>query len=141
MPRSRRPRKSTRVGLGVELFERGDRLGPSREEREHGADPLNAAERRKPRLEARAAPLELVVDLGVAQAPQHRQPGGGRQRVAAERARLVDVARRREPLEHVAATAERGERQAAAGDLAEDRQVGIHAVAPPARRRGRRGSR
>ena len=81
------------------------------------------------RLEPRAAPLELVVDARIAEPPQHRQPGGGRQRIPGERARLVDGAGRREQLHHVGAAAERGERQPAADDLAEDRQVGRDAVA------------
>ena len=54
---------------------------------------------------------------------------------------LVDRPARREPVHHVGAAAERRERQAAADDLAEDRQVRRDAVAAPARRRARRGSR
>ena len=67
--------------------------------------------------------LELLVHGVVPQAAQHGQPGRRRQRVPRERARLVDVADRRQLLHQVAAPAERGERQPAAGDLAEDGQV------------------
>ena len=49
--------------------------------------------------------------------------------IAGERARLVDVADRREALHQLGPAAERRRRQPAADDLAEDRQVGRDAVA------------
>ena len=55
---------------------------------------------------------------------QRREPGGHRERVARERAGLVDGAERREPLHQVAAAAERRRGHAAADDLAEHGQVG-----------------
>src|SRR5205085_6493494 len=94
------------------------------EEGQHRADSLHTAERGQTLFEARAEPLELVVDGAVAKAPQHGEAGGSRERVPGERPRLVDVARGREPLHHLGAPAEGGEREAAPGDLAEDRQVG-----------------
>ena len=94
-------------------------IAPTRWTRPNGAQPL---------LEPGAALLELLVHRRVAQPAQHGEPGRGRERVPGERAGLVDVADRREPLHQLGATAERREREAAADDLAEDRQVGPHAV-------------
>ena len=118
------PAEELAVALRVELREPLDRLVAAGEERQHRADALHAAERREPVGEPRGAALELVVDLRVAQPPQHREAGRGRERVPAQRARLVDGAGRRELLHHLGAAAERGERQAAADDLPEHRQVG-----------------
>ena len=81
------------------------------------------AERGGALLEQCCAALELLVDRGVAQAAQHREAGGGRERVPGERARLVDRAGGRELLHHLRAAAERRERQAAADDLPEHGQV------------------
>src|SRR5439155_20588699 len=84
------------VLLRVELREALDRLLAAGEQRQHRADSLHAAERRKAVGEARRAPLELVVDARVAQPAQHGEPRGGRERIAAQSARLVDGACRRE---------------------------------------------
>ena len=100
----------------------------AQEEREHRADALDAPERLRGRRSSRAPqPLELVVDARVAQAPEHRQAGRGRERIAGERPRLVDVAGRREPAHDLGTPAERGERQPAADDLAQDGQIGADA--------------
>ena len=113
----------------LRVREAADRLVGA-EERRHRADALHAAERAqaRPRAARRFASSSLV-DGRVAQPPQHREPGRGRERVPGQRARLVDVAGRREPVHHLGAAAERRERQAAADDLAEDRQVGQDAEA------------
>ena len=77
--------------------------------------------------------LELPVDLQV-KPTQHREPGGGGERVPGERARLVDVADRSDALHQLGSAAEGRQRQAAADDLAEYGQIGQHAVsscAPP----------
>ena len=128
MPRSSSPRKSSRVALGVELREPLDRLVAAREERQHRADALHAAERRRGRRRA-----------GPSAARARRRRAGSRSRRSTERPAavasgfplerpgLVDVAGRREALHHLGAAAERGERQAAADDLAEHGQVGQHA--------------
>ena len=62
-------------------------------------------------------------------------------RIARERAGLVHGPERRDLLHDVAPAAERAQRQAAADDLAERGEVGLHAVSAPARRRARRESR
>ena len=81
----------------------------------------------QPFLEPRTAPLELLVDRRIAQAPQHRQPRGGGERIPRQRARLVDGACGREEIHDLRPAAEGRERQAAADDLAEDRQIRLHA--------------
>ena len=111
------------------------------EQGQHRADPLDGAEGGEARLEPGAATLELLVHRRVAEPAQHRDAGGGRERVAGERSRLVDVADGSEALHQLGAAAERSGRQAAADDLAEDRQVGHARRSAPGRRRGRRGSR
>ena len=70
------------------------------------------------------------------EAVQRREARGHRERVPGERARLVDVAARREPLHHVGAAAEGAHRHAAADHLAERGEVGGDAgeLARPARR-------
>src|ERR1700756_1038198 len=60
------------------------------EEREQRAHTLHVDERGERFLENGRPPLELVVDGAIAQAPQDREAGGGRERVPGERARLVD---------------------------------------------------
>ena len=72
--------------------------------------------------------LEALVGAAVEQA-QGRQAGRDRQRVARQRARLVDVAGRGDPLHQLAAPGVGGRRQPAADDLAEDGQVGAYALA------------
>jgi hypothetical protein len=67
--------------------------------------------------------LQLAINVVVAQPSQHRQARRGRQRIPGQRSRLIHVAARRQPVHHVRASAERRERQAAADDLPEDRQV------------------
>ena len=98
------------------------------EERSIAPTRWTRAERRAALLEPGGPALELVVDARVAQPPQHREPGGRRERVPGERAGLVDGADRREQLHDLGPAAERRERQAAADDLAEHRQVGQDAV-------------
>ena len=66
---------------------------------------------------------EALVGAGV-QLAQGRQPGGDRQRVAREGARLVDVAGRGDPLHQLARPGEGGRRKAAAEHLAEDVRSG-----------------
>ena len=99
------------------------------EQRQHRADALDAAERRQPVREAARRAARARRTRRVAQPPQHRQPGRGRERVPGQRPGLVDVADRRQPLHQLGATAEGRERQTAADDLAEDGQVGQDAVA------------
>ena len=99
------------------------------EERQHRPHPLDGAERGEAGLEPRAAALELLVHGRVAEAAQHGGSGRGRERVPGQRARLVDVADGSEALHQLGAAAERRRRQAAADDLAEDREVGRDAVA------------
>ena len=77
------------------------------EEGQHRADALDGAEGGEPCLETRAAAFELLVDRGVAQPAQHRGAGGGRERIARERPRLIDVADRSEALHQLGAAAER----------------------------------
>src|SRR5581483_9103604 len=67
-------------------------------------------------------------DGAVAQPAQDGQTGGRRERVAAERARLVDAPGRRELLHHLGAAPERRQRQTAAHDLPEHGQIGRHPV-------------
>jgi hypothetical protein len=55
---------------------------------------------------------------------QRRQPGGGRKRVPGERARLVHGSQRRHHGHDVAPAGVGGDRQPAADDLAEAREVG-----------------
>src|SRR6185436_13148523 len=69
------------VGLGVRtlrVLEAAHRLVRP-EQRQHRADALDRAERREALLEARALPLELLVDRRVAEAPEHGEPGGRRE--------------------------------------------------------------
>src|SRR5207249_3836045 len=99
------------------------------EEREERADALDAAERRETLLEGRPARLELVVDGTVAQPAQHRETRSRRERVPGQSPGLVDGAGRCEEIHDLRATAEGRERQAAADDLAEHRQVRENAVA------------
>ena len=80
-------------------------------------------------LEIGGGALELLVGLGAREARQRREAGRHRERVARQRAGLVDRAERCEPLHQVAAPAERGGRHAAADDLAQHRQVRDDVVA------------
>jgi tetratricopeptide (TPR) repeat protein len=67
---------------------------------------------------------------------QRGQPGGGGQRIARQRARLVDRASRGKPLHDLGPPAEGGAWQPAPHHLAERHEVPAHAVDPvPARRR------
>ena len=97
------------------------------EQRRHRAHALDTAVRLEAGLEACAAPLELRVDV-VAEPAQDGEPGRGCKRISRQCSRLVDGARRRQPVHDLRAAAERGEGQAAADDLAEDRHVRDHAV-------------
>src|SRR5215210_1908074 len=100
------------------------------EDCDHRADPLDAdTVGSQAFLDPGAGALELCVDLGLAEAPQDDERGRRRERVPGERARLVDRAGRRELVHYVAATAEGGQRQAPADDLAEHGQVRRDAVA------------
>ena len=78
---------------------------------------------------------------GVVELRQDGETGGGRERVPAQRAGLVDGAERRELVHDVGAAAERGERQAAADHLAEHGEVGRDAVATLGAARVRAGTR
>ena len=64
---------------------------------------------------------------GLRDLAQRGEAAGGRDRVARQRAGLVDRAERRELLHHRALAAERRQRHAAADDLAEHAQVGREA--------------
>ena len=142
MPRSSRWRKSApyrSVSACAGLVVVADRLVPH-EEGEHRPHALDAAELGEALLETRAQPLELVVDSLVAQPPQHRQAGRGRERVSRQRPRLVHVSGRGEPAHDLGAPAERRERQTAADDLAQDRQVGPDPEALLRAAAARRGS-
>ena len=98
------------------------------EEGEERADPLHAAERGEPLLEERGPPLELVVDAAVAQPAQHREAGGGRERVPGKRPCLIDRPRRREQIHDLRPAAEGRKRQPAADDLPQHGEIGEHAV-------------
>ncbi len=106
-----------------------------------GADlrDLRVGERaaRRPSAKRVAVALELGVG-GVVELRQDGEAGGGGERVPAQGAGLVDGAERRELVHDVGAAAERGERETAADDLAEHREVGRDAEARPARRPGPR---
>src|SRR5437588_3501738 len=108
------------AGLGV--VEVAHRLVGD-EERRHRADALEATVGREALLESRAALLELLVDGRVAQPAQYGKSGGGCQRIAGERPRLVDVPARGKAIHDLGASAERCQRQPAADDLAEDREI------------------
>ena len=71
----------------------------------------------------RQAHVRLVVEQ-----LERRDPGGDRERVARQRARLVDGARGREHAHQLGAAAERRSGQAAADHLAHDRQIGADAA-------------
>ena len=58
---------------------------------------------------------------------ERRQAGGHRERVARQRARLVDLSGRRQHAHQLGPAAERRRRQAAADDLAHDRQIAADA--------------
>ena len=72
---------------------------------------------------ARGVGGQFVVETGAADQAQGGQAGGHRQRVARERAGLVDRAQRGNLLHDLALAAEGAHRHAAADDLAEGRQV------------------
>ena len=72
--------------------------------------------------------VELVVEAGRLDQLQHRQARRHRDRIAAQRAGLVDRAGRRDLLHDLAASAVRADRHAAADDLAERGQVRRDAV-------------
>ncbi len=99
------------------------------EEREQRPDALDATERRQALLEERRARLELVVDGRIAQPAQHRETGSRRKRVPGESPGLVDGTGGREEIHDLRPAAEGRERQAAADDLAEHRQVREYAEA------------
>ena len=64
---------------------------------------------------------------GLVEQLERRQTGGHRERVAGQRARLVDLAGGREHAHQLGASADGSRRQAAADDLAHDRQVAADA--------------
>src|SRR5207302_5442725 len=74
-------------------------------------------------LESLAALFELLVDSRVAQPAQYGKSGSGCQRIAGERPRLVDVPGRGKAIHDLGASAERRQRQPAADDLSEDREI------------------
>ena len=75
-----------------------------------------------------ARPLQALVDGAVAQAAERGEARRHRQRVAGERARLIDGAGGRDLLHDVAPAAVGADGQAAADDLAERGEVGRDAV-------------
>ena len=104
-----------------------------------GTEASSAAARRpvgQPRGERREAHVgELVEQL------ERGDPRRHRQRVARQRARLVDLAGRGQHPHQLAAAPDRGGRQPAADHLAHDRQVGRAPRSAPGRRRRPPGSR
>src|SRR5512143_2697657 len=111
-------------------------LPRAEEERPHGADARDAARVPRgrdrlgePRLERGAEPLEPVVQARVAlDLPQLREPRGHRERVAGQRAGLVDRALGRDLGQEVGPSAVGAHRQPGADDLSERREVGPDAV-------------
>ena len=87
------------------------------------ATPAPANASRSASANARDRGFELVV-ASASSCAERGEPGRGRERVPRERAGLVHGAERRELVHHVGAAADRGEREPAADDLAEDREVG-----------------
>ncbi len=109
------------VGAGVDLEERGRALDDRAE--------AGLPEARRDAIpKALAEPVEAAI-RGRVEQPQRRQPGRGRDGVAVERTAMAEgsLAPRVEQPHHVGSTAEPGEREAAADDLAERRQVGADA--------------
>src|SRR5262249_34661903 len=94
-----------------------------REERQHRADALHDTVWLQTLLEPGTTRLELLVDGGISQPPQHGDARRGREWVPRERACLVHAPGRGQLGHHVRPSAERRERKTTAHDLAEDRQV------------------
>ena len=111
--------------------------GAGREEQgQHRADPVDdrrdaGRERRgrEPIAQAGAELLELLVRVRAREDLHRLQARRHRERIAAERAGLIDGPERRELVHDVGAAAERRGRQAAADDLADRREIGRDAVA------------
>src|SRR5207248_5526779 len=123
------------VGVGVRtVVPLCDRL--AREEgREHRADAVGdgldsglARRRGETFTETTPGLFESFVDGAVAQTTQRRKPRRHRERVAGERARLIDRPRWRYLLHDVASASVCADGKAAADYLAERRQVWSHAV-------------
>ena len=93
--------------------------------------------RQRARAPSRRAPRRR---RGCASRRERREPGRDGERVARERARLVDRAPRRDLAHQLAAAAVRRGREPAAHHLAEAGQVGADRRRAPARRPTRRGS-
>src|SRR5919201_6232683 len=102
-----------RVPLGVAMLRVVEvaHRAVGHEQRRHRANTLHAAVRHEPGFEARAATLELLVNGAVVQAAQDRKSRGGCEWIPGQRARLVDVAARREAIHDLRTTAERCERK------------------------------
>ena len=105
------------------------------ERREHRPDPLHRhrdAGRARPRHDRVGGrggpPLRLLPDTGTAEHIERREAGGHRERIARERARLVDRPRRRDLLHEAPPAAVRRRRESAADHLAEDGDVGLDTV-------------
>ena len=141
-PRSRSARWKRGEARGVAL--RGLRVVArgllAEERRQHRADAGDGERdaraprrlrdaRRESRRELFEARVRSLVIRQRAQRPQRGEAGGHRQRIAGERARLVDVAGRRHALEQRARPAVGADGQATADDLAECREVRAHAAA------------
>lgn len=73
--------------------------------------------------------VDLVV-RGVVEQPQLGEPGGGRDRVARQRAGLVDGPRGSQVLHDVLAATEGGGGESSAHDLAEGHEIGTYPVDP-----------
>src|SRR5213592_2328413 len=82
----------------------------------------------EPALEAGAACVERRVHVLLAELAESRQAGGDGERVARQRSRLIHGAERRHLSHELPPAAVRADRQPAADDLAEAREVGTDAV-------------
>ena len=119
---------SQAVGAGVVAH------GRRRVREEHREQPGRPRDLHRPRARRRAQPLGQRLrgggeaDVGVlVEQLERRAPGGDGERVPAQRAGLVDVAGRRDAAHELDRAAVGGRGQAAADDLAHDREVGQHA--------------
>src|SRR5439155_4454591 len=82
----------------------------------------------QPALELAAERLEPAVHLAVAEPGERRQPRRDGERVARQRAGLVDRAKRRDVIHQAPRSTVGANRESAADDLAEAREVGLNAV-------------
>ena len=84
---------------------------------------------REPAAKPLAEPVDVIVDVVLGGVLQGRQPGGHRDRVARKRPRLKDLPGGRKALDQLGAPADGADRETAADDLAERRQIRRHAEA------------